>query len=96
MTKNVIYVFEKFKWGNLHCKDREASADEGDIFMVEIFFLLCSSHFKDQDSTRNMGILELVPVRLAIKILSNDLKNRKLLFNVDNLSMFTVINKRTT
>ena len=59
------------------------------------FFLPLISHWKDQDIMRDMTFLELIPVVLAIEIWGSELKNKKVLFHVDNLSLVTIINKQS-
>ena len=44
---------------------------------------------------RDMTFLELIPVVLAIEIWGSELKNKKVLFHVDNLSLVTIINKQS-
>lgn len=66
------------------------------MFSWEQFFSSSFQPFERSGQYKGHGVLRAVPVVLAIKLLSNEFKKRKILYNVENLSMFTVINKRTT
>ncbi|VDH91303.1 Hypothetical predicted protein [Mytilus galloprovincialis] len=52
--------------------------------------------WKDLQIMRNMSFLELVPVVLAMYLWAENLKNKKILFNIDNLALVSIVNKRSS
>lgn len=45
---------------------------------------------------KNMALLELIPVVLALVLWADKLKSKKILFHIDNLSLVNILSKRTS
>ncbi|CAC5400972.1 unnamed protein product [Mytilus coruscus] len=45
---------------------------------------------------RNLALLELIPVILALYLWGDLLRNKKICFNIDNLALVSTVNKRTS
>jgi len=50
----------------------------------------------DSDIMKNMSLLELIPIILALWIWSPELRNKKVSFYIDNQALVSIINKRTS
>jgi hypothetical protein len=54
------------------------------------------SSWKNWPILRNMSLLELIPVVVALYLWANILQAKKILFHIDNLALMIIINKRTS
>lgn len=54
------------------------------------------SEWKNSFVLINLTLLELIPVVLALYLWAPHLKTKRILFNIDNMSLMSVVNKRTS
>lgn len=54
------------------------------------------SSWVDSPILKNMTLLELIPVVLAMYLWAPLLKTKKIIFNIDNMALVSVVNKRTS
>ena len=53
-------------------------------------------HWRESDYLRDLTFLELIPVLRAVCLWGNELANKKVVFNIDNLALVSVVNKQTS
>jgi len=52
--------------------------------------------WQDHQILKNMSFLEFIPVLLAIFLWGEKLKNKRILFNIDNNALVSIVNKRSS
>ena len=68
----------------------------GAYFQGSWFFLPWPAGWENTEILKDICFLKMIPVVLAIEVWGLQLRNKKVVFHVDNIALVSVINKQTT
>lgn len=82
---------------NLFC-DSAGGSDKGfGIYFNGKYCQACwPPHFEKRGILKDITFLELFPVVVALEIWGNMLQNKKLVFNIDNLAVVNILNRKSS
>lgn len=97
---NGISVFhDKFWISNTDAElysDSAATSGFGLYFSGKWACAKWPTEWKESGVTNNINVLEFFPIIVALSIWGDDLKNKKIVFNSDNITVVTAINSMTS